>query len=621
MKYYDNIGKTTEETKKLKVGWQQLGDEAKRAGVEINDSEMFDGFLRDRFKYMSRDDVGTYMKKQLQLGNVDLLNRPKYIDEDGNYETVFSTRYDGVEQNGKGYNLIVTPILPDGTKLDDEALDNYIDQLQLSGDILEADKVENGGLGLVLWLQELGEDLAADTENAKLFEETIHVLQEIYYGSDSLDGFAKKAAEEIELAMAATNNYQEQLVNLMTGINADGIGGALKEWDLIDPKIQEAISKQFPQLVVALQKAKKAEEEFGKGSEQASAATKSLATAINNAIGLNTAKYFTGTTKAMDGVTKGTVRVVDGYATMNKEIEKAIKAQIEYETVSQEMAAGNEVNASSVSNLASLLGDLDPQWVLDNWSQIGPMLSDALREGENAIQRFNEAALITIMGTSDVDFSDLENGLITVNEEAEAALQTLLATGQFTIEQLPVESLAWVFENGQWIQKKLNGIYGVLKPTNNNPLSTKGSSYKPKTSSSTRTSTPRSSSGGGSGGGSGGSGGSSSSSNEVSEVERMLDIMEQIQALYAHSRNMFQAQQNYYQQTGELQGVILYLQKEGEAILGQNKELEANVAEIEKWMKIKKQELDSMSTSSEEYEQAASDLKALQDRHQEYTKQ
>lgn len=70
----------------------------------------------------------------------------------------------------------------------------------------------------------------------------------------------------------------------------------------------------------------------------------------------------------------------------------------------------------------------------------------------------------------------------------------------------------------------------------------------------------------------------------MTEVERMLDVMEQVQKIYNNTQNMFQAEQNYYKQTGELQGVILYLQKEGELLVGQNKVIEENVKEIETWI-------------------------------------
>lgn len=594
--------------------------------------------LRQTAEYVvangSKDSIGAFMQKNYQLGNVDLQNRPKVIDK-GNYETIKSEEFylgkgfltsgeNGENEMDFDYKanaiLHITPITPDGKKLTEEELEEYIREVLLpADDILEADKVENGGHGLVLWLQEVVGDFDEAKLRAGEFDDLLHLLQEAYYGDATLEGFAAKAAKEIEQAIASANNYQGQLEQLMIALNAGSIDDVLNKWNLIDPKIQEAITNKFPQLTVALQKAKKAEEDFGKGSVQASAATRELARVMNNAIGLNTSKYFKNTEKAIDGLSNGTMRAADAYDAMRKEAETAIKAQVEFDTATENMRKGVEVSTNEISNLASLLG-VDAQWMLDNWSQVGPMLQQAADEGQDAFRRLNEAAFIQITGNADVDFSDLEKGLITINGLAAETVQRLLDTGQFTLEEIPLNTDAWIFQDGKWIKERLTGMQQVLKPTGENPLNKK-TSYKPKTSSSNRTTTPRTSSGGRSSGGSGSGNNSSSASSGQSEIEMMLDAMAQVQKLYEYQRNMFQAEQNYYQQTGELQGVILYLKKEGEVLLGQNKVLEENVAQIEKLMATKRKELNSLSQSSEEYEQAASDLKNLQDRHQEYTKQ
>lgn len=592
--------------------------------------------LRQTAEYVvangSKDSIGAFMQKNYQLGNVDLQNRPKVIDK-GNYETIKSEEFylgkgfltsgeNGENEMDFDYKanaiLHITPITPDGKKLTEEELEKYIREVLLpADDILEADKIENGGRGLVLWLQEVVGDFDEAKLRAGEFDDLLHLLQEAYYGDATLEGFAAKAAKEIEQAIASANNYQGQLEQLMIALNAGGIDDVLNKWNLIDPKIQEAITNKFPQLTVALQKAKKAEEDFGKGSVQASAATRELARVMDNAIGLNTSKYFKNTEKAIDGLSNGTMRAADAYDAMRKEAETAIKAQVEFDTATKNMRKGVEVSTNEISNLASLLG-VDAQWMLDNWGQVGPMLQQAADEGQDAFRRLNEAAFIQITGNADVDFSDLEKGLVTINGLAEETVQRLLDTGQFTLEEIPLNTDAWIFQDGKWIKERLTGMQQVLKPTGENPLNKK-TSYKPKTSSSNRTTTPRTSSGGGSSGGSGNN--SSSASSSQSEIEMMLDAMAQVQKLYEYQRNMFQTEQNYYQQTGELQGVILYLKKEGEVLLGQNKVLEENVAQIEKLMATKREELNSLSQSSEEYEQAASDLKNLQDRHQEYTKQ
>lgn len=441
------------------------------------------------------------------------------------------------------------------------------------------------------------------------------VVDSMQEGEESLAEFAAKIAETLYHNQSSSGNYQEQVSSLSKAIEQGGIEKALEVWNGFDSIIKNAIGSKFPQLIIALNNADKSAKQFGNTSKEAKNSLTALEKTLTGITNNNAAKYFTNTVKAIEGLNNGTERVSDGVAAMNKEIETAIKAQTEYEAAAKKMAKGEEIAASEVSNLASMLGGIDAQWILDNWAEVGPMMADALAEGQDAIARFNEAAFISITGNANVDFSDLEKGLITTQGQAQDTIDRLLAIGQFDVETVQLDTEAWVFENGQWIKKMLHGATQVLKPKNTNPLSGR-TSYTPKTTRSSSGNTGNRSSGGGSGGS-----GNSSSASQVSEVEKMLDIMEQIQKLYANTRNIFQAQQNYYQQTGELQGVIMYLQKEGEAILGQNKELEENIAEIEKWMAIKKQELSSLSLSSEEYEQAASDLKALQDRHQEYTKQ
>lgn len=122
-----------------------------------------------------------------------------------------------------------------------------------------------------------------------------------------------------------------------------------------------------------------------------------------------------------------------------------------------------------------------------------------------------------------------------------------------------------------------------------------------------------------SGGGSGSGG--SSTSNDMSEIEKMLDLMEQIQDIRDHQMDLIQEARNYYDTTGELQGVIKYYEKERAAILDNNSVIEDNIAKIESLMFAKQKEVESMSTSDDAYEQAAKDLEGLQSAHQEYTQQ
>lgn len=107
----------------------------------------------------------TALKKLSQYGNVDLTNRPQissdkmqaagYTDfKDGDVATTY-TGSDLVWRGGKddGSYVMVhyTPILPDGEVLSPEALHEYLNEtLAKSDDMLTADKIENGGKGILM---------------------------------------------------------------------------------------------------------------------------------------------------------------------------------------------------------------------------------------------------------------------------------------------------------------------------------------------------------------------------------------------------------------------------------------------------------------------------------------
>ena len=83
------------------------------------------------------------------VGNVDINNRPVVINDDGTYSTT-STSFQERKLDDGTYEIIhFTPILPDGTVLEGDALNNYLDKILGSSNVLEADNPANGGYGLV----------------------------------------------------------------------------------------------------------------------------------------------------------------------------------------------------------------------------------------------------------------------------------------------------------------------------------------------------------------------------------------------------------------------------------------------------------------------------------------
>ena len=404
---------------------------------------------------------------------------------------------------------------------------------------------------------------------------------------------------ELEVNQASQSGFSEQIDELAAALETEGVERAKEVWDGYTSEMQSAIQKEYPQLVQAIREAEAAE---GDLTDE----TKNLQDQLAGAKWRASVRTFDNTAKAISGLERYTTSVADAYAEFNKEAEQAVTAQSEYLTALDKTADGVEVTADDVKNLAEFLGFVTPDALLQSWDQVGPMLEAATNEGIDALNRLNEAAFVNITGTSSADFSAIQNGLISTKNMAEDTVNALLATGQWTVETLKLDTEAWVQDAaGKWHLENLTGYQQILKPTKNNLFGGASSSYN------------RSSGAGASSGGGGGGGGSSSKG--MTEVERMLDRMAQIQAIQDHTKSLYSAEASYYAQTGQLQGVIQYYEKERAAIERQNDTLRANLDEMEPWLEKKKAEVESLKVSDAGYEEAAKDLKALQERHQQYT--
>lgn len=137
--------------------------------------------------------------KSVYNGNVDLLKRPS-VDSatmhaagyteipDGSYASVYSMQngFRDKSKNGKVREILYTPIMVDAngkvTVLSQKDVDAYLADLGKKGDILELDKPENGGKGLVI---------AADVKGD--LGPRLHELQEQYYMTP--DDYAARAKD------------------------------------------------------------------------------------------------------------------------------------------------------------------------------------------------------------------------------------------------------------------------------------------------------------------------------------------------------------------------------------------------------------------------------------------
>lgn len=193
-------------------------------------------------------------------------------------------------------------------------------------------------------------------------------------------------------------------------------------------------------------------------------------------------------------------------------------------------------------------------------------------------------------------------------------LQALAAQGDETAAAILglIEQLASV--NGATVSLDKNGKVNVsgLGSVKNGKRSSSSSRRSGGGGGSSRRSSPSSSYGGG-GGSSGNSG--------PTEIERFLDIIGQIQTIQNHKKAIIELEKAYFESRGEIQGVLKCIEYEKQAIQANSDTLQANLAKIESLMEAKRAEVNLMDTSAEGYAEAADDLKSLQDRHMEYSKQ
>jgi tape measure domain-containing protein len=152
-----------------KTIWESQNPNWEKKGLKFD----FDSFVKG-----SMTNIGDKMNETFGNGNVDLLARPMidaaklvekgWEDAGEGIATVFSSQLGILDEAGKNVEILVTPILPDGTVLSPEELESYIyDDLQGAKDILSADTK-----GIII---SVGVDESGDAG------EYLHQLQEEYY--------------------------------------------------------------------------------------------------------------------------------------------------------------------------------------------------------------------------------------------------------------------------------------------------------------------------------------------------------------------------------------------------------------------------------------------------------
>ena len=444
-----------------------------------------------------------------------------------------------------------------------------------------------------------------------------------------LEAQAKIAEQEADVNWAKSNGFVEQLGLLETAMAEGGMEQAIAVFEAWDEKMRQAVGSEYPALIRAMGEAKVAIKAQGDATADLTKQTGDMNSALRSARNYTNTKYFTDSAKAIKQLTEGTISATEAYEVFNKEANKVSKAYEDILDVQQKQAynanpknAKNQqkIDAADVSNLATLLNMTTDEVLADFPGAVAMFdeLTGAAGELGAVFDELNKQAFIRITGTSEADFSNLENGMFAVRSDAEDLIKLLEATGQWKVEEVPLEQISKVWDpdgkgGGVWRDARAVGSATVLKPTNNNPFSRQSTVARKKDTTSS----------GSRGGGGGGSDKNQNfrDTNINTEIERMLNMMSQVNSIQQSQQSWYQSQQKYYQQNGQLQGVIAYMAQEKDVLEAQNKTIEANIREIERYMSTKRAELAQLDTSDENYKEVADDLDKLQKAHQTYSKQ
>ena len=479
------------------------------------------------------------------------------------------------------------------------------------------DPENKNGKGPINNLQQLKEQIPeladqVDTYVAQMVQNTKNGLADLDEATeDFLQKKVKEAEEAADLAWAKTTGYSEQVAELTKALGEGGEEGAAKAlevWNGYSEALQTAIISQYPEVARALLDMRNKMDDTTHSAESMTNATNKMSKALTNAQKSANAKYFKETYTAIDNLKKGTTNVTKAYETFNKQVDKYKKAAEEVVNVNKKISTSEERTEDDVKNLASVLG-IPAEQILADWPAALKMFENLKLEGQEVYDALNREAFFKIIGTSMADFSDLESGLISVQNLAEDAVKALIATGQWKLETMDTPQTAAVWHpgflgGGYWSYDTVNGTASYLVPTGDNPF--KGSGGGSDTSKKK--------------GGGGGGGGGNKNKSDKSEIAKMLDQMNAVDEIQNWQQSFYQSNQKLYESTGQIQGVIKYLNLEREAILEQDKSLQENVKWIEEQLAAKRAELATLKEGSDEYKECEKDIDLLQKSHQKYTK-
>ena len=510
---------------------------------------------------------------------------------------------------------------------------SWIDQLR---SFINEDGTVDGS-ALFAWMQ--GLDSSNLEKFLEVFPQFTAYLKEIAELGDNgglsetgenLEGFSDAVANASDQMLVALNNYREShsgvtdedgksLLSEFSNLMSIGEDGTLDGLDAYIEKFASASAEEQKWMLDnsdAILKFSTAWERYKKAldtgdTDAASSAMKDMKDAFSDLNREVADTHFDDVTKQIEKMTEATdssAAVLSAYDKVYTMADNYAEAAQEYENLAKKYSSADQILYSDVSKIASVLS-MSPQAVLQAWDQIPAMLQQYAQDGLSALDLLNQEAFFNITGTSSVDFSDLENGIVIVDNMAQEMLDTLIKTGQFEVETIPVNSVAKVWDSTvrDFVSRQVNGTYKVLKPTGNNPFSS-GSHRKASTKSS---------------GGGGGSGSKNNSSSEKdssrTEEERWVEQVDNTVKRITDRMSQLNTIMNSWDSEGYFTAEIKALGQVNEMLEDQDKILREKIAEAQARLPALIDQFNSTTPDTEAYDAILSRVNTIQDAITDWT--
>ncbi len=435
-------------------------------------------------------------------------------------------------------------------------------------------------------LAQLIQDIQDGADPEKIAEDVQLVTQSMTEATDTLYNLGK---DQLESGLTSDQTI-EAIGKLVSAFDTGGLEAFGEAWNKLDKKTQDYLedsvdgvkemSKAYNRY---MNKIEDSTDDATKGIEKMSKASAKLEFEKLK----NQGKVWKEVGDAIDGAGEAGTDFTDATGKLITKITKLNTVQSDLEILANESAKGTKAYANAQkevqTNTGILVSDANSLALAQGW------VADQTDIASNSMD-FLLNTMISLIGLD----------LNTSNWQAE--LQRLADEGNVTAQEI-IYLINW-----------LSTLSGTSIGVKNGKISVTGLGKG----------------GGGSSKSSGSSGSknnsdndrrSSSKSKEKTEIEKMIETMKAIQELYEHKQDMFQAAQDYYEQTGYTQGLIKYLGKEKDAIIANNDVLEENVKKLEESMKAQAEKVKAMNTADDAYETEKKDLDSLQELHQKYSLQ